>query len=76
MLFLDGFEDARGMRENIGGVGGGKMILTFWKDSGSSHELLGPMPAFSIRNCTPFLNFDSTFPRRSFHSSILLTSIQ
>ena len=47
---------------------------TLWKYSVSSHPLFVPMPAFSIRKST-FLNLLSTFSRRSFHSSILLTSI-
>lgn len=48
--------------------------VTVWKYCVSSHPLLSPMPALSIRKLT-WPKSISTFARRSLHSSILLTSI-
>ena len=48
--------------------------VTIWKYSVSSHPLLIPMPAFSIRKLTCPKSI-STLTRKSVHSSILLTSM-
>ena len=48
--------------------------VTLWKYSVSSHPLLRPMPAFSIRRLTCPKSI-STLTRKSLHSSNLLTSM-
>lgn len=79
---VDGAEEVRvhdlwGFCVNfLGGWGGleGKEVDTLWKYSVSSHPLLSMMPAFSMRKSTRPKRF-STFVFRSFHSTMLLTSM-